>query len=729
MSKRSLATGLVGFFAALVALTGSEAAEIYVASSGVEGSAGSCVAPLASFAEAAAYAREGDTILLERGGTYVGSDAVVGRGVEVTAYGAGADPIMTGSVVVATPGTWAQNPAVRTGAVAARVVACYVDGRFVPRARYPNVSDGFLRNDNDNEPNRIVDADLALRPGVATGRWTGAQVRWRKWSWWWETRPIASHSPVTTLDLAADGDVGINLADPGSGYFIDGDLDELDAPGEWHWAGGVLYLYPPAWADPGTVEVSVVTTTSSDPLVPHDDEPAGVSSNGGTFSHLHFTRYYGTALRIGGPSTVEDCTFSEIESTAIRFTWDAQPFTIRRSVFRDVRNVAIQGWADLADPAGSLIERNLFLRIGVEPGYGGNGPWHAAGVILGRANAAVVRLNRFVDTGYAGIILGSDGQTVERNVFVRAMHTLNDGAAIYANCNASIIRENIILDTIGDLEYSHPWWPLGHGIWPEFLEEFHDTQITDNTVYGSNGHGLFLPNNYHCTISGNTFADNRLAAVGLYRYNDNAGFDPNQNHTLTGNILAAVVPTRRIQRPENLNQWWLPPYTPPVPVALEYDTTVDFGTMSSTTFIAPASDAGVFRVEPYGGGSSYMLDTLGAWSADAPSWADATGSLINRSHAFVMVNDTESVATMAVPAGSWTRPDGSAVGATIIIQPFRSQVLVSATPTPATPPYRAASGINWRADTPTSSYLGGSEVFGDDFESGTSDFWSAVIGD
>ena len=101
-----------------------------------------------------------------------------------------------------------------------------------------------------------------------------------------------------------------------------------------------------------------------------------------------------------------------------------------------------------------------------------------------------MRLNRFVDTGYAGIILGSDGQTVEKNVFVRTMGTLNDGAAIYTNCNASIIRDNIILDTIGDLWFSHEWWPLGHGIWPEFLSDFHDTVITGNTIYGSNGHGI-----------------------------------------------------------------------------------------------------------------------------------------------------------------------------------------------------------------------------------------------
>jgi parallel beta-helix repeat protein len=705
--------------AAMAFLSGGsiDAREWYVAPGGADGSAGTTSDPLATVAHAISRASAGDAILLERGGTYFANDVNAGSNLSVAAYGNGPRPIVTGGLRVNISGTWGSNPSVRTATVAQRVVSCYVNGRFVRLARWPNIDDGFLRNDNDNEYNRIVDAELATRSGVAPGRWTGAQVRWRKWSWWWETRPIATHGPVDTLELDLAGDVGINLADPGSGYFIDNDLDELDVPGEWHWQAGVLYLFPPAWADPATMTVDVVTTTSTDLLVDHDAEPVGVRTSGSTFQDIHFSRYYGTALAINRPATIEDCTFSEIESTAVHFTWDSQPFTIRRSVFRDIRNIAIRGWADTADPAGSLIERSLFLRIGFEPGYGGNGPWHAAGVIVGQATAAVVRLNRFVDIGYAGVILGSDGQTVEKNVFVRAMHTLNDGGAVYTNCNASIIRDNIILDTIGDLEYSHEWWPLGHGIWPEFLSDFHDTVITGNTIYGSNGHGIFLPNNFDCTISGNVIMDNRRAALGLY-----IDANPNQGHVITDNTLVSTEPTRRIDRPENLSHWWLPPYAEPIPVALEYDAPANYGSMSHTIFVAPASLAGVIRKEPAG----TLFSTLGEWTADA-AWASAAGSLINRNNAILLFNDTEEPATMPVPAGSWTLPDGSAVGATVLLQSFRSTVLVTASAVSPSPPYHAASGINWRADRPVESYLGDDNpIFADGFESGDLMAWTAT---
>jgi len=700
---------------ALVA-TAAAARDWYVAPDGVDGGPGTIAEPLATVGHAVSRASAGDAVLLERGGTFVTTDVNAGPSLSFDAYGNGPRPVVTPSVRVSATGVWGGNPAVRTASVPERVVACFVDGRFVRRARWPNVDDGFLRNDADDSPDQIVDAELTTRPGVTPGRWTGARVRWRRWSWWWETRPITQHGPVDTLVLGPEGRFQDNFSDPGSGYFIDGDLDELDAPGEWHWEGGVLYLYPPAWADPSTMRVDVVTTTSADVLVDHDDEPEVLRTTGSSLRNLHFSRTYGTALGLNGPAAVEDCTFSEIGSNAIHYTWNAQPFAIRRSVFRDVRNIAIRGWADAAAPAGSLIERNLFLRIGAEPGYGGWGSWHAAGVIIGQANAAVVRLNRFVDTGYAGIILGSDGQTVEHNIFVRTMGTLNDGGAVYTNCNASQIRGNIILDTIGDLEYSHEWWPLGHGIWPEFLSDFHDTVIEDNTIYGSNGHGIFLPNNFTCTISGNVVVDNRRAGLSL-----SFDTDPNQGHTITGNTLATVLPSRRIVRPENLSHWWLPPYAEPDPVALEYEHPGDYGTMSHTTFIAPASVGGVIRKTP----DNTMFSTLAAWTADAP-WASAVGSLINRSNAALLFNDTEATAQVAVPPGSWTRPDGSPVGAAVTLDPFRSAVLVTSDSVPSTPPYIAASGIDWRSAVPVISYLGDTGVlFADGFESGDTGAWAA----
>ncbi len=672
----------------LAGLTGqAQAADWYVAPGGANASAGSEGSPFETVAHAVSQAQTGDNILLQSDGVY-GVQELRVAGLNIAAYGTGEDPILTASREVALPDSWGTDANVRIGNVPERVIAVYVNGRFVRLARYPNT--GFLTVDNANAPDSIVDAELSQRPGVAAGRWTGAQVRWRRWSWWWETRPITDHGSNNTLQLGPDGRFQDPFSEVGSGYFIDNDLDELDAPGEWFWGDGQLYLYPPAWADPQTMRVQVVTT-----------EVPGVIASDASLSHIQFQRFAGTALQLDGPTTVEDCTFSEIEVDAIQYTWNAQPFIVRSSVFRDVRNTAIQGWADANAPSGTLIERNLFHRIGWERGYGGSGSWHATAVILGQASSAIFRLNRVVETGYAGILLGSDGQTVQQNIFVRTMGTLNDGAAIYTNCNQSFIRENIILDTMGDLETSHEWWPLGHGIWPEFLSNFRDTEITDNTIFGSNGFGIYLPNNFTCTVSGNTSVANRRAGFAL---SGNAG--DNQQHSIVGNILAAVSPDPRIQKPENLSMWWLPPYPEPLPVALEYDPALNYGAMSQTTLVAAVNNAAVVRA------GETELDTLAAWTG-AAGWADGNGSKVERANSYLLFNDTETAQTMTVPTGQWRTTDASAVGASITVAPFRSVLLLTDGPVPTNPPYQAASGVDWRAAEPTGSVLGEVETPGD----------------
>jgi hypothetical protein len=193
-----------------------------------------------------------------------------------------------------------------------------------------------------------------------------------------------------------------------------------------------------------------------------------------------------------------------------------------------------------------------------------------------------------------------------------------------------------------------------------------------------------------------------------------------QGHTITGNTLVSNRPSRRIVRPENLSHWWLPPYTEPDPVALEYDGPGDYGLMSHTTFVAPTSTSGVIRNDT----TDVMFSTLGAWTADASPWASSAGSLIVRSNAILLFNDTEAAVSMPVPAGAWTRPDGSAVGSTVLLQPFRSVVLVTDGPAPSSPPYHAASGIDWRLQTPVITYLGDpSFIFFDGFESGGTAEW------
>lgn len=641
------------------------AADWHVAPGGSDVAAGSVAAPLATLAGAIGRSASGDRILLARGGTFRQSAVVIPAGRTVDAYGTGELPLLTASIVVAPTGTWASNAAVSTAAVGAMVVACWIDGTFAPLARWPD--SGWLFTDATTTSDAIIDAGLSARPGVAAGRWTGAQVRWRRWSWWFESRPISGQPSTTRLDLGAAN----KFADPntgiGSGYFIDNDLDELDAAREWFWGGGTLYAYLPG----GASTIEVATTT------------AGIACNGATLRNLRFARFAGTALSVNAPSLIEDCRFDEIEDTAIAGSWNAMGSTVRRCVFRDVRNTAIAWNENPAGAGGTVLERNAMVRIGMQPGYGGSGSWHAAAVVVTNAKALTLRLNQVVDVGYCGIILGSPGQRVERNVFVRCMSTLNDGAAIYANCDDSIVRENIVLDTIGDTSTSHPWWPLGQGIWMEFLNDFKNWDVSYNTVSGSNGNGIYMGDTYTSTIDGNVVIDSRTAGVRL----DHEGVA--QGHGMAGNTFAVVAPTRRLARTERLEF----PGSVEAPSCVYSQSGVDYGAMSGTTAVSPTGSA-VFKT------STGDHATAAAWAGANASWADA-GARVVRAHALLLFNDTEATASVPVPAGTWTHPDGTPAGGSVPIAPFRSVVLVSASAPPATPPYIAASGRDWRAADPT----------------------------
>ncbi len=642
------------------------AAEHAVPADAADGSVSALVA-------AAARAASGDRLVLMRGGVYRVPDGLeFHAGVAVGADGPAASPppLLTTSIIVPVLTPWAKNPKVLTARVDRPVLECYVAGRFLVQARYPNR--GWLRAQQGSTPDLLAVADAAV---TGAPRWTGAQVRWRRWSWWWETRPITADNGKGQLTLGAEGRYSDPFTGIGSAFCIDNCLSELDAPGEWVWdrATSTLYVYPPEDAA-AHAPVEVVL------------EGKGFQCSGATLDGIAFARIGGTALRIGRASVISGCSFSDIGEDAIGGTFDAAGTRITGCTFHDVRNVAISWIENPAGVGGTVIEGNRFERIGMQFGYGGSGSWHAAGVILHAGKGVVVRGNRFVDIGYAGVLLGSPGQVVERNVLVRCMGSLNDGAAIYANCSECVIRDNIILDCIGNLDTSHPWYPLGHGIWPEFLSDFHDQVITGNTVFGSGGNGLFLTNNYHCRIADNVLIGNRIAGLHL------SGKKNVQDNTFTGNLLGAMDPPRRLRLAENIPADWK---GNDIARCIDAEEGTQYGHMSGTQLVASPTLALV----QVGG---RRADDVAAWQQLAP-WADA-GARVERATILLLINDTMREHAFPTPAGGWALSGGGTLGKTIPVAAFRSAVLVRAGGADGVPPYVLASGEDYRAPAVAKSH-------------------------
>lgn len=647
----------------LAASDGLHGADWYVRNGGSDDASGSAQAPLATVGEALSRSGTGDRIFLGRGSVFREGGLGLSGNRMILPYGDSGQPapVLSGSRVVTGFSPWAQDNRIYTAQVnpgESGVTQVFVNGDFATLARYPNT--GWLRTQEGSGDNLIVQTGLGSVPGASSGYWVGAQVRWRKWSWWYETRPITADNGSGRLSLggqtAISGLTGID-----SGFFIDNTLKALDAPGEWYWnsASNTLYLYPPTGADPASMTVEVVW------------RPVGISIDTGTLQGITVQHYVETGVEVNRLATVTDCDIRHIGDKGIFGTWNCAGSHITGNRIEDVLNLGISWVQNPEHTTRTIIEHNTLNRIGNRNGLGGSGTWHAAGIIISVANengnGVIVRYNRIRETGYAGIILGPDGQTVERNVFRNCMNTLNDGGAIYANCSRSIIRENIILDTVGDMESAQPFFPLGHGIWPEFLEDFHHTVIEGNTVYGSGGNGIFLPNNFDCTIRDNVLLSNRSAGLCLEAADNSSR---GQNHSIQGNLMGIGARPWQSDRPENLATWARPNDS-----CLSYGfsdgVNMDFGSMAGSTFV---TGDGLDLVINQEGNSQ----TIANWQSAESDWADSSPAVWQGS-AFLFINDSEATVSFPLPGGvTWRRVDGALVGSAVSIPTFRSVVLFAA---------------------------------------------------
>jgi hypothetical protein len=661
---RTLTSSIAALLLAIAANAPAADLAVLPAPGGDDSGNGSGERPFATIARALARAGSGDTIHLARGAVYRESGLEFRAGLALKADGPAdkAPPLITASVKIDGLKPWTKNAKVLTAKVAGPILDCYADGRWLTPARYPN--SGWMRAATGSTPAAILDPERAKAPGAAAGRWKGAQAHWRRWSWWWETRPIVDDDGAGRLALGPDNRFQDDFTGVGSAFYVDGCLAELDAPGEWCWDAGALYVYPPADAE-ATALIEAVPAAAKECAV-----------SGATLDGVGFARFGPLALRIGGRSVVANCLFQDIGDTAIRSDWNGAGSQVRGCAFRDVRNVGISWNEDPKDAGGTVIERCEFERIGMAFGQGGSGAWHASGIVLYNGKPVTVRLNRMMDVGYCGVILGFEGNVIERNVLVRCMGSLNDGAAIYANTNASVIRENIVLDTVGNLETSHPWYPLGHGIWLEFLKDFHDAKVVGNTVFGSGGNGLFLTNNFHCEVRENVFAGNRISALHLSGDKGRA-----QGHVIADNVLAALSPARRIRLVEPVASGWGGDFVR----CIDFEDGFDYGTMTGTTLIAPpATPLVACRQQRWNDA---------AWAKDR-TWADA-GARIVRAQSLLLINDTVEPFEFAVPGGGWSDLAGRPA-TKVAVPPFRSVVVVR--PDESTqPPYLTASGADYRA--------------------------------
>lgn len=117
--------------------------------------------------------------------------------------------------------------------------------------------------------------------------------------------------------------------------------------------------------------------------------------------------------------------------------------------------------------------------------------------------------NEIHDAPYSGIISGGKGNRIEENLIYRVMRELHDGAAIYGNMDACVIRGNVVRDVV---EVGK-----GFGASAYYLDEGARDCIVENNV----AIGVPMPTHNHITrnttVRNNVFIADRDMTVSFAR--------------------------------------------------------------------------------------------------------------------------------------------------------------------------------------------------------------------
>lgn len=185
--------------------------------------------------------QSGDTVLLACGRTYVGElDVAMRRNVRIKTQGDCGPATITPARPVTNWQRDKRSPRLWHVAIDFLPVQLSFNGRVLPLAHFPNSPQIWVRG-HSRQPGVLhypfPSADLA-----------GATLVWRAADWLIQTQLILRYAEGAALIDSTDDD-GFGLL-PDSDFYLEGKRWMLDAPGEWVFENGQLYLWPPDGKSP-----------------------------------------------------------------------------------------------------------------------------------------------------------------------------------------------------------------------------------------------------------------------------------------------------------------------------------------------------------------------------------------------------------------------------------------------------------------------------------------------
>ncbi len=463
---------------------------------------------LAKFNAIAASLQPGDSVFFKRGEVYGGSmsptaSGAAGSVIYFGAYGTGANPLITGLTTVS--GWVAHGGGIYYAPLTANNLQMVtINGAAKGRGRWPNT--GYLKVNSHVGNQSITSTGLA---GAPTTNFTGGEIVIRKYRFILDRHTITGQSG-NTLNYTTATQNGWNagyVPVDGNGFFVQGHLSTLDQSGEWHYDATAKRLYVHFGA--GTPADFVVKASLQD----FNAQLTGVHYN--TFENLDFEGGNTRGLNMNNSTniTVRSCNFNNQGGFALSGKGLSQ-IMVKGGTFNNSLSNGIN-----FDEAISYctVDSTTVTNTNMIAGTGRSGSGVGNGITV-NGNYVNILNNRVIGTGYSGIQFFGDHVLVEKNYVDGYCYLKDDGGGIYTFNGPEdktevnrIIRNNIILNGVGNYESAQTYWWEAYGKAAGIYldEHVNNILVTGNTIANGDWAGMFIHNTHDCQITNNIVYNHR----------------------------------------------------------------------------------------------------------------------------------------------------------------------------------------------------------------------------
>jgi len=392
-----------------------------------------------------------DNIILGKYGT--GNNPIIKGSVSITGWTVTADTRISSSI---RSNVWEANLSSIAYDTTNGIQHLFVNGEIMTIARYPNVNSPTEKNWLNISGTSVTDggfASLQLQSkGNTTNYWVGSKAVVRTFSWLMGSLDVTAYNSSTGY-LTTTG-IGTSQ-NPEWGFFMQNKIEELDFPGEWYFdaLSNKIYLYPKAGENPNTKLIEGSTFSYGISIT---------NSQDGTVVE-NFQVEHCTNLGINLNSSLNVIIRNNSVKNSYKgiYFWNCKDVLIQNNAFdycfRESIGTAAGSTFDSGTP---IIESNIITNNGMYIGYGSHTTSAStANQTVGLFGKGMIfRKNRVINSAWTGVYLKGDGyHTIENNFIQSSLLVLNDGGniSIGSGSNYNIIRGNILIDAIGNIDESN----------------------------------------------------------------------------------------------------------------------------------------------------------------------------------------------------------------------------------------------------------------------------------